>query len=67
MQHVSALEGVDHEPDPDLDDDFVPIARKISYDVLHPKYDASAAEQAHPATPAYNHSTLKRGGMCLVL
>jgi hypothetical protein len=62
VQHVSALEGVDFEPDPDIDEDFVPIARKISYDVLHPTSAASAVEAAPPATPAYKHSTLKRGG-----
>ena len=67
MQHVSALEGVDREPDPDLDDDFAPIARKISYDVLYPTHDASVAEQAPQATPAYNYPTVKRGGMYLIL
>ncbi|KAJ5299211.1 hypothetical protein N7476_010768 [Penicillium atrosanguineum] len=61
VQHVSALEGVDFEPDPDVDEDFVPIARKISYDVLHPTYAASVVEAAPPATPAYKHSTVKRG------
>jgi hypothetical protein len=68
-QHVSALEGVDYEPEPDLDEDFVPITRKISYDVLHPAYAARepTAEQALPATPAYNHSTVKRAGMCCIL
>jgi len=62
VQHVSALEGVDREPDPVLDDDFVPIARKISYDVLYPQ-NASTPEQAPTATPAYEHSTVKRAGM----
>lgn len=64
VQHVSALEGVDFEPDADVEEDFAPIARKISYDVLHPAYAASVVEDAPPATPAYKHSTLKRAGMC---
>ena len=63
VQHVSALEGVDREPEPDLGDDWAPIRRKISYDVIQqPSQPAPVAET--PDTPAYNHSPLKRVGRC---
>lgn len=63
VQHVSVLEGVDREPEVDVGDDFHPIARKISYDVLQPPNQAPPiAEQTAPSTPAYKHSVAKRLG-----
>ncbi|KAJ5594630.1 Major facilitator superfamily domain general substrate transporter [Penicillium hispanicum] len=60
VQHVSALEGVDREPELDVGEDLAPIRRKISYDVLQsPSQAPSIAEQA-PGTPAYKHSPVKR-------
>lgn len=66
VQHVSVLEGIDREPEVDVGEDFHPIARKISYDVLQPpNHGAPTAEQTAPtapSTPAYKHSVSKRLG-----
>lgn len=65
VQHVSAIDGIDRELEPDLVDDcdFVPIRRKISYDVIQPPSDAIPVAETRPGTPAYKHSTTKRIGM----
>lgn len=61
---VSVLEGIDREPEVDVGEDFTPIARKISYDVLQPPSQALPIDEQTPAgTPAYKHSTVKRIGM----
>lgn len=63
VQHVSALEGVDREPEVELGEEFHPIARKISYDVLQPPSQAAPIAEHKPAfTPAYKHSVPKRIG-----
>jgi hypothetical protein len=62
VQHVSALDGVDREPEPDAAEDFVPIRRKISYDVLHEPNEAVPVADQRPSTPAYKHSSAKRIG-----
>ncbi|KAJ5961144.1 Major facilitator superfamily domain general substrate transporter [Penicillium vulpinum] len=62
VQHVSVIDGVDREPEPDLVDDcdFTPIRRKISYDVLQPPSEAIPVAELLPGTPAYKHSPAKR-------
>ncbi|OOQ83449.1 putative MFS transporter [Penicillium brasilianum] len=60
VQHVSAIEGVDHDPEAEIDEDFRPIARKISYDVLQTPSHPVPDEEQPPATPAYNVSAAKR-------
>ena len=64
VQHVSAIDGVDREPEPDVAEaeDFVSIRRKISYDVLHPPNEAIPVADLRPGTPAYKHSSAKRIG-----
>lgn len=62
-QHVSVLEGIDREPEVDVGEDFHPIARKISYDVLQPPSQVvPIAEQTPASTSAYKHSVPKRFG-----
>lgn len=61
VQHVSALEGTDRELAPDDPDDFHPIRRKISYDVIQPSQAVSATAQP-VGIPAYKQSTIKRIG-----
>ncbi|KZN89933.1 hypothetical protein EN45_000390 [Penicillium chrysogenum] len=53
VQHVSAIDGIDRELEPDLveDYDFAPIRRKISYDVIQPS-DAIPVAETRPGTPA---------------
>lgn len=64
VQHVSVLEGIDREPEVEVGEDFHPIARKISYDVLQPPSQVvPVAEQTPASTPAYKHSFSKRLGM----
>jgi hypothetical protein len=65
VQHVSAIDGIDRELEPDLveDYDFAPIRRKISYDVIQPS-DAIPVAETRPGTPAYKHSSTKRIGLC---
>ena len=63
VQHVSALEGVDREPEPDEREDALPIRRKISYDVLQSPNQAPTITEQTPGTPAYKHSPAKRIGM----
>ncbi|KAF3398219.1 Protein FMP42 [Penicillium rolfsii] len=60
VQHVSSLEGIDHEPDAEFDEDFTTITRKISYDVLQPPSHPVPVEEQPPATPAYKVSAAKR-------
>ena len=68
VQHVSAIDGVDREPDlPDdetittcHDDAFVPIRRKISYDVLPERQPAVTDDTS--GTPAYKVPTAVRLG-----
>lgn len=63
LQHVSVLEGIDREPEVEVGEDFHPIARKISYDVLQPPSQAvPVAEETPASTPPYKHSTTKRLG-----
>lgn len=64
VQHVSAIDGVDREPDPDPADDyeFVSIRRKISYDVIQPPNEVIPVAELRPGTPAYKHSPAKRIG-----
>lgn len=64
VQHVSALEGVDHDPEGEIEEDFRPIARKISYDVLQAPSQPVPVEEQPPATPAYKVSAAKRLSMC---
>jgi hypothetical protein len=64
VQHVSSLEGVDHDPVAEIDEDFTPITRKISYDVLQPPTQPVPVEEQPPATPAYKVSAAKRLSMC---
>lgn len=62
VQHVSALEGIDREPEPDVVEEIgVPIRRKISYDVLHPPSQSIALDQTR-GIAAYKHSPVKRFG-----
>lgn len=62
VQHVSSLEGMDHEPEPeDTEELLAPIRRRISYDVLQPSCQGADLEQT-PGTPAYKHSPIKRFG-----
>ena len=63
VQHVTPLEGVDVEPDVEIDEDFHPIARKISYDVLQPPTQPVPLEDQPPALPAYQVSAARRLGM----
>ncbi|GFF65069.1 hypothetical protein CNMCM6936_003537 [Aspergillus lentulus] len=68
VQHVSAIDGVDREIEPDLRDDetittyhdesLVPIRRKISYDVLHERQQPVIDDES--GTPAYEVSTAIR-------
>ncbi|KAJ5435407.1 Major facilitator superfamily domain general substrate transporter [Penicillium cf. griseofulvum] len=62
VQHISVINGVDCEPEPDLVDDcdFVPIRRQISYDVIQPPSEAIPVAELLPGTPAYKHSPAKR-------
>ncbi|KAJ5640055.1 Major facilitator superfamily domain general substrate transporter [Penicillium longicatenatum] len=60
IQHVSALEGIDREPETDIGEDFTPIRRKISYDVLQPPTQPVPVVEPAPGIPAYKHSALKR-------
>lgn len=62
VQHVSALEGIDREPEPDVAEDGLSIKRKISYDVLQPPSLPLPVADQVPRTPAYKHSTFKRLG-----
>ncbi|RHZ46993.1 putative MFS transporter [Aspergillus thermomutatus] len=65
VQHVSAIDGVDRELEPELLDDetittfhdesLVPIRRKISYDVLHARQQPVTDDKS--GTPAYKVST----------
>jgi hypothetical protein len=71
VQHVSAIDGVDREIEPDLrdnetittyhDESLVPIRRKISYDVLHERQQPVTDDKS--GTPAYEVSTAIRLGM----
>ena len=63
VQHVSSLEGVDHDREAQIDEDFTPIARKISYDVLQAPSQPIPIEEQPPATPAYKVSVTKRLSM----
>ncbi|KAH2307972.1 hypothetical protein KXV47_006746 [Aspergillus fumigatus] len=68
VQHVSVIDGVDREIEPDLRDDetittyhdesLVPIRRKISYDVLHERQQPVIGDKS--GTPAYEVSTAIR-------
>ncbi|KAJ5770940.1 uncharacterized protein N7511_002991 [Penicillium nucicola] len=60
VQHVSVIDGVDREPEPDVAEDFVSIRRKISYDVLQPPTEGIPVAELRPGTPAYKHSPVKR-------
>ncbi|KAJ5295020.1 hypothetical protein PENANT_c037G09580 [Penicillium antarcticum] len=60
VQHVSVIDGVDREPEPDVAEDFVPIRRKISYDVLQPPTEGIPVAELRPGIPAYEHSPLRR-------
>lgn len=73
VQHVSVIDGVDREIEPDLRDDetittyhdesLVPIRRRISYDVLHERQQPVIGDKS--GTPAYEVSTAIRLGMQL--
>lgn len=70
VQHVSILEGVDREPEPDAPDDyadFTSIRRKISFDVLQPPTLPVPVAEQRIGTPAYKHSTFKRIGKYFTL
>ncbi|RLL96447.1 hypothetical protein CFD26_103337 [Aspergillus turcosus] len=68
VHHVSAIDGVDRELEPELRDDetittyhdesLVPIRRKISYDVLHERQQPVTDDKS--GTPAYEVSTAVR-------
>ncbi|EAW13423.1 putative MFS transporter [Aspergillus clavatus NRRL 1] len=72
VQHVSAIEGVDREPDlPDdetittfHDDSFVPIRHKISYDVFPDRQPPVTDDTS--GTPAYKVSTTVRLAQVLI-
>ncbi|KAJ5156329.1 Major facilitator superfamily domain general substrate transporter [Penicillium capsulatum] len=60
VQHVSALEGIDRDPEIDLSEESLPpIRRKISYSLIQSSCHGSDLEQT-TGTPAYKHSPLKR-------
>lgn len=63
VQHVSLLEGVDQDTVAQVDEDFTPITRQISYDVLQPPSQPVPVEEQPPATPPYKVSALTRLGM----
>ncbi|KAI9933495.1 hypothetical protein AWENTII_002440 [Aspergillus wentii] len=58
VQHVSAIDGVDREPEfPEITEQLPPIRREISYDVFpQPHFEADDK----PGTAAYNVSTARR-------
>lgn len=60
VQHVSAIDGIDREPEADEAEDFLSIRRKISYDVLQPPNEGIPVAELLPGTPAYEHSPTKR-------
>ncbi|KAJ5548421.1 hypothetical protein N7513_005655 [Penicillium frequentans] len=60
VQHVSALEGIDREPESDVGEDFPSIRRKISYDVLQPPTQPVPVVESAPGVPAYKHSAPRR-------
>ncbi|RAL13714.1 putative MFS transporter [Aspergillus homomorphus CBS 101889] len=68
VQHVSAIEGADREPDPHDDSTVITavtsehygsIRRKISYDFFPPP-QPTIDEEVHSGTPAYKVPTAKR-------
>jgi hypothetical protein len=59
VQHVS-IDGVDHEPAPSDLEHFVPIRKKLSYDVFPPQQELSSDKNR---TPPYKVSTAKRLGV----
>lgn len=62
VQHLSSVEGIDHDPEPDIVDELPVIGRKISYDVLQPQSRVVPVAEQPPATPAYKVSTPRRLG-----
>lgn len=62
VQHLSSVEGTDHDPEADFQYNGPVIARKISYDVLQPPSQPVPVEEQLPATPAYKVSASRRLG-----
>lgn len=60
VQHLSSVEGTDHDPEADFQYNGPVIARKISYDVLQPPSQPVPVEEQPPATPAYKVSASRR-------
>lgn len=64
VQHVSAQEGVDREPDEDLDVSMIGytriLAHRISYDVFPPLITSPTIEEKVEHLPAYEVSTARR-------
>ncbi|CAG8364682.1 unnamed protein product [Penicillium salamii] len=60
VQHLSAIDGVDREPEADEGEDFISIRRKISYDVLQPPNEGIPVAELRPGSLAYDHSPSKR-------
>lgn len=60
VQHVSAIDGVDCEPEPADLEGFEPIRRKISYD-LFPPPPALPVDDKSGLAP-YKVSNVRRGG-----
>ncbi|CAG8021392.1 unnamed protein product [Penicillium olsonii] len=60
VQHLSAIDGVDREPEADEGDDYISIRRKISYDVLQPPNEGIPVAELRPGSLAYDHSPTKR-------
>ena len=63
VQHLSAIDGVDREPEADEGDDYISIRRKISYDVLQPPNEGIPVAELRPGSLAYDHSPTKRISM----
>ncbi|KAJ5691944.1 hypothetical protein N7462_001367 [Penicillium macrosclerotiorum] len=57
VQHVSAHEGIDHDPASPSGELSSPVARQIHYDFLRPQPPVVTQQ---PAIPAYRYSTFKR-------
>ena len=60
VQHLSAIDGVDREPEADEGDDYISIRRKISYDVLQPPNEGIPVAELRPGSLAFDHSPSKR-------
>lgn len=62
VQHLSAIDGIDREPE-DEGDDFHSIRRKLSYDVSQSPNESIPIAERRPGIPAYEQSPEKRIGI----